>query len=214
MTIDKINIIGAGSLGSFQAFLLAKMSGVLGCQIKILDFDKVELRNKDNQLYRSQDVDRLKVEALKEILDPLTESNIQIVDHKVDEKTDLRGVLIVMVDSMAVRKNIFEAFRYDAGISYYIEARTGGNLALVYCFNPRNPDCIDRYQKTLYSDKAVENPRCAIAETVPVLWAVSSAIAGMLISLKNDKVNRDEFVEITINFSDIPLVKSESYQST
>ncbi len=212
--MTRLNIIGAGSLGSFQALLLMKMSGVLDCQVKIFDFDKVELRNRNNQLYRSGDIDKLKIEALKEIVDPLTEGDLEVENAKVDGTLDLRGILIVMVDSMASRKNIFESFCYDAGISYYIEARTGGNVAMIYAFNPRNVEYVDRYRKTLYSDKEVRNPICAIAETVPVLWAVASSIAGILVGLKNGRILRDEFIETVVNFTDTPFVKSESYTST
>ena len=52
---SKINvtILGAGSTGSFIAFVLAKM-GIK--EIKVVDFDKVEAHNIPNQYYRLKDV--------------------------------------------------------------------------------------------------------------------------------------------------------------
>ena len=213
MNLKRINIVGVGSLGSYQAFLLTTMSRTLECEIKVLDFDQVELHNTANQLYRSSDVGRPKVEALKEIVDPLTEGTILIENTKVTRDTDLRDILIIMVDSMAVRKDIFETFQYDSRISYYIEARTGGNLAMIYAFNPRNQHCIDCYQKTLYNDNEVVNPICAIAETVPTLWTVSSAVANILVLLKNNKISRDQFIEVAIDLSDLPFMKSSTSEN-
>ena len=49
MDIKTINIIGAGSLGSFATLLLSKMFDLFACPIKVIDFDTVVSHNVRNQ---------------------------------------------------------------------------------------------------------------------------------------------------------------------
>ncbi|KKT82488.1 MAG: hypothetical protein UW79_C0005G0013 [Candidatus Yanofskybacteria bacterium GW2011_GWA2_44_9] len=211
MMTEKITLIGAGSLGSFQALLISKIAHAIGCEIEVFDHDKVESHNTDNQLYRLSDAGSLKADSLKKIVYLLTEKNIKTEPVKINQSDilRLRGIVIVMVDSMAARREIFEACKNDASVSYYIEARTGGNTAYVYAFNPRQQGSISQYAQMLYSDKRVLNPACATIETVPALWAVAAAVAKILILIKKDDSFRDKFLEVVVNFEDLPLVKTD-----
>lgn len=209
MKIDALHVVGAGSLGSFSALLLSKELSVLSCPLKVYDFDIVEEHNIDNQLYRTQDVGKPKVKALGEILKDLNGVDIDSREIKVKSGSDFRGIPIVLIDNMKGRRDIFLSCRYDSAIPYYIEARTGNNTALVYAFNPRFKDWVDRYEKTLYSDNEVPDRACANRETVPSLWAVASVISGILVQLKSQKIFRNEFIEIGINFGHWPIVRSK-----
>ena len=71
----RIHIIGCGSVGSTIAENLARC-GVT--KMTLWDFDRVEPHNICNQMFRQQDVGKLKVEALKDIL---TDINPDIVDE-------------------------------------------------------------------------------------------------------------------------------------
>ncbi len=212
MNLNRINIVGAGSLGGFTTLFLSKISAVTGCQIMVWDFDKVEGHNVDNQIYRQEDVGSFKVEALKKIIRFMAGLEIECQNTKVGQNSDLRDGVIVLVDSMASREEIFRAVEYDASVRYYIDARTGEHQALIYAFDPRYKDWVDRYHKTLYKDRE-EAPVCATAETVPTLWAVASAIAKILVRLKNQKVFRNEYIEVIINYSDGILVKTDIHQA-
>ena len=39
---------------------------------------------------------------------------------KVDKSYDFRGVVIVMVDSMTARREVFEACKFNMGVDYLI----------------------------------------------------------------------------------------------
>lgn len=103
----RIHIIGCGSVGSTLAENLARC-GVT--KLTLWDFDRVEAHNIVNQMFRQQDVGRLKVEALRDIL---TEINPEIADD-VELKPDgwqgkmLSGVVFLAVDSIELRRKFVE----------------------------------------------------------------------------------------------------------
>lgn len=207
-----LNIIGAGSLGSFVAFHLAKMLRVLNCRLRVIDFDIVESRNVENQIYKTGDVGRFKVDVLKEMVFDTLHVDIETDDKRVDHRSaDLFGVIVVLVDSMKSRKEIFNKCAYDVAIPYFIEARTGGDVAAIYAFNPRDKDWIEKYSNTLYSDDEVSDPVCARHDTVPTLWMVASVIGQILVRLKNQPIFYNEFVQCLINNTDKPTVNTEIY---
>lgn len=108
----RIVIIGAGSTGSFLALTLAKM-GV--CSIKVIDYDKVEAKNIPNQFFRTQDIGKYKVEALKAIIQDFTDTEIQTENLKIEEgynfDFDLNTLFIFCLDNMESRKLIYEKLK-------------------------------------------------------------------------------------------------------
>ena len=62
---QRIHIIGCGSVGSTLAEHLARCGLT---QFSLYDFDVVEEHNIVNQMFRQQDVNKPKVEALRDIL--------------------------------------------------------------------------------------------------------------------------------------------------
>lgn len=204
-----INVVGAGSLGSFCVFLLAKMIGVLRCSIVVTDFDKVELHNVQNQLYRESDVGRLKVEALKDIVKDTFNVDLIVASGKADQKSDLRGIVVLQVDNMKARQSIFEACKFNSAVDYFIDVRTGEDQALVFAFDPKHPDWVKRYKLMLCPDVLVQAPPCATPETVPVLWTAAAVVAKLVVNFKKSKVFTNEFYQATIDFKKWPSVIPE-----
>ena len=203
MVKQKITVIGAGSLGSFFLLLIAKMASAFGWEITAYDFDVVEKHNTLNQLYSNSDVGKFKVEALKNTIKSQTGREINIVNERVNDKSGLSGIVVVLVDNMLARKEIFEACKNNYNVTYYIEARSGGDMASVHALDPRDPDSIELYEKTLYSDARAVPAPCADQTTVPTLWAVATAISRLLTRTCTKKVIIDEYIEVGINMSDL-----------
>ncbi len=65
-TYNNIAIIGAGTLGSALAYLIAKKR--IAKNLSIFDSDKVEEKNTTNQIYSPKDVGKFKVEVLESML--------------------------------------------------------------------------------------------------------------------------------------------------
>lgn len=144
----KIDIAGAGTVGSNLAVLLAR----LGLKnITVYDDDLVEDHNLGHQAFRVQDIGKPKVEALKEIILANTGTEIQAVNEKTNGiETD---VLVLAVDSMSARKAIAENSNFNFGI----DARMGGETFNIYSFSIFERE---RYASTLFSDDQGLNLAC------------------------------------------------------
>jgi hypothetical protein len=211
MDIRLINVVGAGSLGSFTVQILTKMQPSLSCPIAVWDFDRVEQHNVNNQIYSAGYKGRLKVRALSSIIYELGGPNIITLPFAVDKDSDLRGVVVVAVDSMAARKIIFDLCRFDYSVDYLIEARMGGHLGRIFALDPKNPIAITRYEQSLHGDDNIANPVCTTNETLPALWMVSASIARLVLSYQHTDVLRHTYIEGVINLTDEPVANFSPY---
>jgi hypothetical protein len=172
-----ITIIGAGSVGSFTAFTLAKAGF---SNITVIDFDKVEIENMSSQLYRPCDIGKQKVVALKELIKMFCDTDIEVVDGRYDGKP-LSGIVIMAVDSMEVRADIWKAHAEIAfGTQLLIDPRMAAESSLCYAMNPLDPaDCVS-YAKTLYTDEQAVHERCTAKATGYCSLALSSHIVKVI----------------------------------
>ena len=119
----RIHIIGCGSVGSTIAENLARC-GVT--KMTLWDFDRVEPHNICNQMFRQQDVGKLKVEALKDIL---TGINPDIVDELELKPDGWQGKLLsryifLAVDSIELRRKFVEAHMDSPYVKAVFDFRT------------------------------------------------------------------------------------------
>lgn len=120
---ERIHIIGCGSVGSTVAENLAR-SGVT--KLTLWDFDKVEPHNLANQMFRQQDINKPKVDAL---LDILCEINPDIKDNvKLQPEgwkgQQLSGMVFLCVDNIELRKEIVEKHFDNPYIKAMFDFRT------------------------------------------------------------------------------------------
>jgi hypothetical protein len=142
-----ISVIGAGSIGSFTAFALAKM----GCSnLRIFDPDKVAKHNVGCQLYGEANVGSLKVEVLKPLIEYHAGVEPVVYAHRwVSNKENPAEIIICAVDSMAVRREIWKSIKADHNVTHYIDARMGGELMRVFTVDMTLAAEITQYEKTL-----------------------------------------------------------------
>lgn len=119
----RIHIVGCGSVGSTIAENLARC-GVT--KMTLWDFDKVENHNIVNQMFNQNDVGKLKVEALKDIL---TDINPEIIDD-IELKPDgwqgklMSGYIFLCVDSIELRREIVEKHMDSPYVKAVFDFRT------------------------------------------------------------------------------------------
>ncbi len=119
----RIHIIGCGSVGSTLAENLVRC-GVT--KITLWDFDRVEPHNICNQMFRQCDIGKLKVEALRDILQDI---NPEIVDNiKLEPKgwqgKLLSGYIFLAVDNIELRREIVEKHMDSTFIKAIFDFRT------------------------------------------------------------------------------------------
>lgn len=153
-------MIGAGGLGSPTAMSLAKM-GV--SKFKVYDFDTVELHNLPNQMYSLNDIGKLKVEALSELLAGYGAEEFEGITDPYMEQS-LEGVVIVSADNMRTRKAVWESVKFNPHVPIFIDMRMGAEEGQIFALNPSMPDDIAFYESMLFDDEdALELPCSARA---------------------------------------------------
>lgn len=106
----KVWIIWAWGIGSNSAYVLAKM----WVKVKVCDFDNVDTVNTSSQFYSMTQLDKPKVEALKENIKTMCDEDIEIVNDKYKpEYFEDCQILILALDSLAVRKEVVETCKDD-----------------------------------------------------------------------------------------------------
>ena len=129
---DDIHIIGVGATGSFTAMMLARMGVPV---INIYDFDDVEIHNIPNQYYDTGDLGKLKAEALADklrLINPDITVNVGKEAVKAEDVSKMSGYLFSLVDSMKVRKELWEAAKANTNLINVWESRLGSDQARVY----------------------------------------------------------------------------------
>ena len=169
-----VAIVGAGAIGSSTALALAKMG--VG-PLTIYDGDLVEARNQPGQLYGLEDVGKPKVGALSRILYEI--ADVRLVAHFREWKPGeipRAKVIVSAVDTMSVRRALFEAVRYHPGTALFADGRIGGSIAKVLFAAPGNAASLRAYEETLHSDEDAAELPC----TARSVFDVNLIVAGLL----------------------------------
>ena len=121
---ERIHIIGCGSVGSTVAENLVR-SGVIN--MTLWDFDTVERHNLANQMFRDEDVGRLKTDALTDILaeiNPELRGSIKLNQNGEWKGEQLSGYVFLCVDNIELRKKIAEKHLDSPYIKAMFDFRT------------------------------------------------------------------------------------------
>ncbi|HSD12736.1 MAG TPA: ThiF family adenylyltransferase [Patescibacteria group bacterium] len=174
--LSSVTLIGAGGVGSAIGMLLAKM-GVP--ELSVFDFDMVEGHNLPSQLYRREDVGRSKVEALAEIAKSFADGQVVARAERYADQP-LSGLVISAVDSMDVRLSIWERLRWNPEVALYVDTRMGGNLAVIHCVRPCDPDDVKRYEQHLYPSSEASDVPCTARAIAYNTFGVASMVGALV----------------------------------
>jgi molybdopterin/thiamine biosynthesis adenylyltransferase len=164
---NRIDIIGVGATGSKIALSLAK----LGLRnLHVWDGDIVEAHNVANQAYDRRDIGERKTKAIRDAINRVSGISINPHDHWLPEHHArmLGEVVFCMVDSMKVRRQVFESMRTNLRTSLVVDSRMGVDHAQLLTYQPRNEESMRAYEATLFSDDVAkaEVSACGTAITV------------------------------------------------
>lgn len=165
-----ITIIGCGGIGSFTALTLAKMGFT---DITVYDFDAVSPENISNQFYRYSDIGTNKAEALRHMILDFEQLTITAQPIRWTKEHSLTQTVIMAVDSMTVRKSIYDQIKSNRGIKRFIDGRMGGQQAEVYAVE-NVPTQRAIYEQYLWSEQEASDLPCTQkAVMYNVLWIAS-----------------------------------------
>lgn len=172
-----ILIVGVGGIGSWLTLTLAKM----GCKyLRVMDNDKVELKNTGSQLYTKEDIGKRKVVALEDIVRRMTGTRIAFMPRHWKPGDAIEKIMIIAVDDIEERKKIWLAVKYNPNLAYFIDTRMGGELMRIYLVDLKNLESHDCYEKTLVAKKDIEPEPCTARAIAYNVFVIAGLVANLV----------------------------------
>lgn len=180
----KIHIIGCGATGSHLAIQLLK----LGFKKFILwDFDTVEFHNLTNQIWLYGEIKQPKVDALVNhmiALDPYLDLT------KITKKGKWQGELLedyvfVCVDSIELRKEIYEQNRFNTNIELIFDPRLGSTTGSVFTYPWLDKNIEQLINLTNYKDDEMDVERSLCGTPININTTLNQIVEYLLINFIN-----------------------------
>jgi molybdopterin/thiamine biosynthesis adenylyltransferase len=190
-----ITIVGAGGIGSITTLLLAKMGFE---NITVWDDDVIEEHNIPNQMLPLKGEEQsdgnylgaAKVSALSNLCYDMTGNGIKQREELFDNSR-VEGILVLAVDNMKTRKEIFASCKFMTNPELFIDGRMGAENFMVYTIKPSSVDDCSFYEKSLYDDsEAIQEPctaRAIIYNTAFIGSIIASRIKNHLVGKENKR---------------------------
>lgn len=176
---ERIHIIGCGSVGSVVAENLARF-GIT--RMTLYDFDTVEPRNLANQMFTQDDVGRLKVEALADMLhriNPEIDNDLVLVPKGYTGQK-LSGYVFLCVDNIDLRREIATANKSNTFIKGMFDFRTGLTDAQHYAADWKDMKMVQGFLNSMaftHEEAKASTPVSACNVTLSVCPTVRAIVA-------------------------------------
>jgi molybdopterin/thiamine biosynthesis adenylyltransferase len=166
-----IAVVGVGAIGRQVALQLAAI-GVR--QIRLIDFDHVDLSNVTTQGYSHADIGRSKVEATAEAMKAIDETiDLSLTEDRYRPRFDEGEVTFCCVDSISARKAIHRGAANRA--QFWADGRMQGEtIRVLTAASPREHL---HYVSTLFPQAEAQPGSCTSKSTI---YAASIA-AGLMV---------------------------------
>lgn len=189
-----VNIIGVGATGSYIGLTAAKM-GFLN--FRVWDLDIVESHNLPNQIYDVEHIGQKKVEAFRDVVQRFNPA-VKIETHPHFFESDkhkslLDGIVVMTVDTMSARKDIFESINLNWKVKKVFETRLGFDYGELNVLDPMDPLGLAEWKNTLFNDEDVPDGPCGLRICTTLVSMVSAYTVHSMCGLIASDRNEDEF---------------------
>jgi molybdopterin/thiamine biosynthesis adenylyltransferase len=183
---DEVHIIGCGAIGSSVAEMLTRLGFP---KLHLYDFDKVSDHNITNQMFRMIDVGCPKVNALAAQLKEINpDIQLELHDKGWNEYSRVTGIVFIAVDSIEVRKEIVQTYKYNRDITFVSDCRMRLTDAQYYAAAWNNEKEINRLYNSMdfTSEEAkASTPVSACGTTLSVTPTVRTIVSLAVSNLIN-----------------------------
>lgn len=188
---EPITIIGAGAVGSFTTFFLAKMGFN---NLTVIDDDTVDEENMCCSLYETVDVGFPKVQALNRMTSLVTGSGdgVAYSDDKYEAGV-FPGIVIMAVDNMEVRRLIFTNHARSYDTKLIVDPRMGAENITIVAMRPTEASDQEAYRKMWHSDTNSLREPCTAKATV----YTAGIISGLICKIVKDTITGLPYSRIT-----------------
>lgn len=185
---------GAGGIGSWLTLMLTRA----GFIPFVYDFDTIEVHNIGGQLYGTEDVNKPKAEALKELVYRLTGDEINAHNERVTEDTMTNNIVLSAFDNMRARKDMFTSWSKmygDDPKSIFIDGRLEAEHMQILCVRGGPVNIVaDRTiyeEKYLFDDSQVEDAPCTMRQTSHAAAMIAAHMTGFLTNHMSNVIDGD-----------------------
>ena len=176
---DEIVMIGgAGGIGSWLTYFLTK----IGFRVYLYDFDTVEVHNLGGQLFRQDDINKLKVLAVERIVKDFCGGHINTFTQPIEEGTPGHFYSFSAFDNMAARRALFNSWKRTwiaapEGVTpMFIDGRLEIEQLQIFCITPETANKYE--QEHLFHDSQVEEISCTMKQTSHTAAMIASIMSG------------------------------------
>lgn len=184
-TKTPITIIGCGGIGSVTALCIAKIGFE---NLTLYDPDIVETHNLPSQFFHPNQINLNKAEAISNIILGFTSIITQFNRIHWDNTQPTTPIIISAVDSMKIRKEIWDHMKTRFDVELYIDARMSAEKMRIYAFNPADEVEQKFYEAQLYDDEEANEEEC----TAKAIAYNTFVIGGIVASLVKKHVMHEE----------------------
>ncbi len=200
-------IAGLGGIGSNLAYILSKM---YKGEIKIVDFDSVDLPNIGAQFYKTADVGEYKTVALYRSLKLFNPTvNIIPINRKIEIGFNTEAITFSCFDNMKARKILYDSWKNDIPYPYkrfkiFIDARMEAESFQIYAVTQ---DRLSLYEETLFSDNELEDLPCSFKSTTHNAFITSGVMVALLTNYITNIVLEENIREVPFRTEfNVPLL--------
>ena len=196
-----VMLAGLGGIGSWTALFLSRLNLNSLC---LIDYDEIDRLNLAGQFYRTSDVDRPKVFALRDGLQNYSNYYKTICLNRRIIHSDFCKIMICGFDNMDARKSYFSNWTY--GVSnldessrkecLFIDGRVSAEELQIFCITGNDEYNIKRYStEYLFNDSESESVVCSYKQTTFMASMIASLITNLFVNfvsnLNNSTIERD-----------------------
>ena len=186
---QRIIIGGAGGIGSWLAFQIARLSP---STIAIYDDDNVELGNLSGQLFSRNDVGRPKVRAIENAISNYNDSYcVHAVPSRFTENTEAGKIMMCGFDNMEARKTFYYSWQNFVG-SYpedmrneclFLDGRLSMGVLQVFCITGDNTYAMEKYSSSyLFDDSEADETVCSMKQTTYMACMIGSVMTNLFVN--------------------------------
>lgn len=184
-----ITLAGLGGIGSYVAFLLARMNPE---RIILYDDDVVEEANMSGQLYSRNNIGQAKVHATNSnLIDFANYYNTFVFNERFTSESTPTGIMICGFDNMDARKQYYYKWKSlvdtfpeeTQRMCLFIDGRLAAENFQVFCITGDNKYYQSEYEsKYLFSDYEADETICSYKQTTFMANMIGSIIVNLFVN--------------------------------
>lgn len=191
-----ITLAGLGGIGSYVAFLLARMKP---CAIYLYDDDEVEAANMSGQLYGKTDVGHKKVDSMASMVKNYADyGSTFCMAEKFTEDSEASDIMICGFDNMKARYTFYHKWlqhvcqKRPEGQKncLFIDGRLAAESMQVFCITGDDNYSQKRYtDKWLFADSQADATMCSYKQTTFCANLIGSLMTNLFVNFCANECN-------------------------